>query len=292
MFLLHKNRNKNIIAAHVNYHYRGNESNLDQELVEKYCLSENIILEILNVDEIINEKYINIKNKQSKARKIRYDFFYKIADKYEAKEILIAHHRDDFLETAIMQKKRDEKSNNKLFYGLEKTTKSNLFIIKRPLLKYWKNDILNLNHKKDVPFRLDKSNFDPIYERNKIRIFLLQYNQAKKEEILENYESINKSKKLERKKVFSKYHDWGISFYSLDFYKEIQEIDLRKKILFLFINSKGEQIKLSSGKMENIDLFLNSKKNINKEYKLKDNLFLVKKKDKLSLEERTREEVC
>ncbi len=135
MYLLYKMikkySNKKLVVAHVNYNFR-KESIKEEKMVFDYCRNKNIKIEVLNVKENVLLKYNDIKNKQKKARKIRYDFFENIAKKYNTNIIYVAHHKDDFIETAIMQEKR---SNDYSFYGLKKNNKLSKINVKRILLK-------------------------------------------------------------------------------------------------------------------------------------------------------------
>lgn len=91
-----------IIVAHVNYKKRI-ESDQDENLIKVYCKNHSLLCEIYQAKET---KYDSISNFQDKARKIRYRFFQKLADKYQTKYIVVAHQFDDHLETYLLQKKR------------------------------------------------------------------------------------------------------------------------------------------------------------------------------------------
>ncbi|CAH1755782.1 23655_t:CDS:2 [Entrophospora sp. SA101] len=104
MFLLDKLRQENykIIVAHVNYKRRV-DSDFDEELVKQYCQKFSLPLEVYQVP---NSEYNYVSNFQDKARRIRYNYFQKIADKYQTKYIVVAHHLDDHLETYLLQAQR------------------------------------------------------------------------------------------------------------------------------------------------------------------------------------------
>ena len=90
----------NVVVAHVNYHHR-EESNSEEIGLKKYCNEHNLSLEILDLADEKTEG-----NFEAWARKIRYEFFNKVAIKYKADAVLVAHHQDDLIETYLMQKKR------------------------------------------------------------------------------------------------------------------------------------------------------------------------------------------
>jgi tRNA(Ile)-lysidine synthase len=135
------------------------------------------------------------------AREIRYDFFVEIANKINAETIYIAHHKDDFIETAIMQEKR---SSELPFYGIETNVKFKGLIIKRPLLKEYKDDILVKLENKKIPFLIDQSNFSNKYERNRIRINLSKKTFKEKKKIYKHFQMINKSNESSRNEIQKK----------------------------------------------------------------------------------------
>ena len=104
MFLLDKMRLEgfNLVVAHVNYKKREN-SDYDEKLVKNYCQKYSLLCEVYQVK---GSEYNSISNFQDQARQIRYDFFQKLADKYQTKYIVVAHHLNDHLETFLLQKKR------------------------------------------------------------------------------------------------------------------------------------------------------------------------------------------
>ena len=104
MFLLEKlcREEYKIIVAHVNYKKRKN-SDYDEKVVKDYCQKYSLSCEVYQAK---GSEYHSISNFQDRARQIRYNFFQKLADKYQTKYIVVAHHLDDHLETYLLQKKR------------------------------------------------------------------------------------------------------------------------------------------------------------------------------------------
>jgi len=91
------------VVAHVNYKKREN-SDYDEKLVRNYCQKHFLACEVYQVK---GSEYNSTSNFQDRARKIRYDFFQKLANKYQTKYIVVAHHLDDHLETYLLQKQRN-----------------------------------------------------------------------------------------------------------------------------------------------------------------------------------------
>src|SRR3954451_15338483 len=104
MFLLEKMRLEgfNLVVTHVNYKKR-ESSDYDENLVRSYCQKYSLLCEVYQFQ---GSEYSSVSNFQDRARKVRYDFLQKLADKYRTKYIAVAHHLDDHLETYLLQKKR------------------------------------------------------------------------------------------------------------------------------------------------------------------------------------------
>jgi tRNA(Ile)-lysidine synthase len=118
MFLLDSVRlaGYNFVVAHVNYKKR-TDSDFDEKMVRNYCQKYSLNLEVYQFQ---GSEYNFVSNFQDKARKIRYEFFQKLADKYQTKYIVVAHHLNDHLETYLLQKQRQSLVD---YWGLPAKTK-------------------------------------------------------------------------------------------------------------------------------------------------------------------------
>ena len=158
--LLLKN-NYFFIVCFVNYKTRI-ESDIEEENLRLICNKNNVKLETLTY---------NLKDKKSDfeniARKIRYDFFVKTAKKYNIKNILIAHHLDDLIETFLFQKNTNRLSE---YYGLvyKRLFIDDIYLI-RPLLSYPKEKIIEYCNENQIIYSTDYTNFSNIHTRNKLR---------------------------------------------------------------------------------------------------------------------------
>ena len=147
-------------VAHVNYHFRGEDSNLDQKIVEDFCRKNKIKFHLKDVSE---EEKTQMKSLQNWARELRYDFFFKILEQENLDYIVTAHHLNDELETFFINLSRG--SGIKGLSGIPKNENR----ILRPLLKFTKNEIYAFAKENSIDFREDKSNEKDDYLRNKIR---------------------------------------------------------------------------------------------------------------------------
>lgn len=185
LYLLNSLKDKlklNLEVCHVNYKLRGLDSDEDEKLVKKICDNFAIKCHILVCDKL-NLSAIN----ENILRNIRYEFFEEVRIKTKADLIAVAHNADDQVETVIMKFLRGASIK-----GLGGMRINSGFII-RPLLNIWKKDILDFLNKNKIDFRIDKSNFQEIYTRNKIRNRLIpmlerEYNPNIKETIKRNSE--------------------------------------------------------------------------------------------------------
>ncbi|WFQ93151.1 tRNA lysidine(34) synthetase TilS [Mycoplasma feriruminatoris] len=152
----------NLVVCHVNYNFRS-DSNIDQKIVSDLCKKFNLKLELLN----IQKNYDLLKeNFESWAREKRYDFFNKIAKKYNIYNLLVAHNLNDLIETYLLQLQRNNLVD---YYGLRTVSTYKDLVVYRPLLDVKKSEILNYLHTNKISYAIDSTNSDTKYQRNKIR---------------------------------------------------------------------------------------------------------------------------
>ena len=89
----------NFHMAHINYHLRNEDSNLDQKLVSDFCQKHKIPFHLYEVSENDNQPENSIQNW---ARELRYRFFREIQEKENLEFLVTAHHLNDQLETFII----------------------------------------------------------------------------------------------------------------------------------------------------------------------------------------------
>ena len=152
----------NISLAHCNFQLRGDDSNLDEAFVKS--LGKELSIKTFTIQfktvEYAKEHKLST---QLAARKLRYDWFYELAEKYNFDYILTAHHADDNLETFLINLTRGT--------GLEGLTGIPVINNKivRPLLIFSQEGINNYATENNIQWREDASNAETKYLRNKIR---------------------------------------------------------------------------------------------------------------------------
>ncbi len=149
-----------IILAHVN-HKRRIESDIEEEYIRKYA-ENKYKLHVLHL-----EKQDYIPSFQEYARKMRNDFFDKVMIEEQADYLVLAHHLNDDIETAIMHFMRS--SNMEALTGINPAYKKNNYMIIRPLIKVLKKDIYEYAYENKVKYFEDASNEEDDYQRNRVR---------------------------------------------------------------------------------------------------------------------------
>lgn len=178
-----------IYVAHINHMIR-KEAEEETQYVESYCKSHDIPCFVKRVDVI--EKSNNEKiGTEEAGRKARYDFFEEVAKQVGANKIAIAHNANDNAETILMNIFRGSGSAG--LKGIE-PIRDNKYI--RPLIECQRAEIEKYCEDKKLEPKIDKSNFDNVYTRNKIRNILIP---TIKEEFNPNIiESLNKMSNILR----------------------------------------------------------------------------------------------
>lgn len=152
-----------VIAVHVNYGLRGDDSMNDEQYCIDFCKKIDVEI-IVHRDFSISKTNKNI---QSAARDIRYKIFETIRIEKGAKYIATAHHAQDNLEHFFLYLLRDNFQG--AFEGIPVENGS----IIRPLL-YTPSEVID-SYVSDngIDFRTDKSNFKLDYLRNKVRHWIV-----------------------------------------------------------------------------------------------------------------------
>lgn len=158
-----------LYAAHVNHCLRGKESEGDEAYVRDFCKSIGIPLYTKKVD--INEYAKNKKlSSETAGREVRYLFFSELLEKLKADKIALAHNANDQAETMLMRIMRGTGIEGLL--GI-KPIREGIYI--RPLLFLTRKEIERYCKENQLNPRIDSSNLQNIYNRNKIRLELIPY---------------------------------------------------------------------------------------------------------------------
>ena len=157
-----------IVVAHVNHQIR-EEADEDEKYVQDYCKKNEIKCYIKRID-VINYANNNKIGLEEAGRKVRYEFFDEIMQKENANKIAIAHNKNDKAETIIMNVLRG--SGLAGLKGIE-PIRENKYI--RPIIQFERTEIEKYCEENNLNPRIDKTNYDNEYTRNKIRNIVLPY---------------------------------------------------------------------------------------------------------------------
>lgn len=165
LLLLHELGYK-CVAAHCNFHLRGEESNRDQGFVEELCRNYHIpiYIEQFQTTEYAAQNRVSI---EMAARDLRYSWFDKLIAQGKGDKIAIAHHRDDNIETLILNLARGTGLK-----GLTGIQPINGHII-RPMLSISRQEVEQYLKDKNQPYVTDSTNLEDEFARNKVRLHIV-----------------------------------------------------------------------------------------------------------------------
>lgn len=155
-------------VAHVNHGIRP-EAVRDEEFVRDICEKNEIDFYSVCIDvaNIAHTKKIGM---EEAGRKERYHFFDQVAEKIGANKIATAHNQNDKVETMIMNVLRGSGISG--LKGIE-PIRNGKYI--RPLLECNRDEIEQFCEENHLQPKIDQTNFDNTYTRNKIRNVVIPY---------------------------------------------------------------------------------------------------------------------
>lgn len=156
----------NCIAAHCNFHLRGDEADRDEAFVRKLCHNLGIELRCTDFDVDAYKKSHGVSTEMA-CRELRYEWFERQRAALGCSVIAVAHHRDDNIETFFLNLVRGSGIT-----GLAGIKPCNGKIV-RPLLGSSRDEIINYLKTLGQDYVTDSTNLENDYARNKIRNVLL-----------------------------------------------------------------------------------------------------------------------
>ena len=160
--------NFKIYVAHINHMIR-EEADSETEYVKEFCKKLNIECFVKKID-VIKIAEEEKKGTEEIGREIRYRFFEEVLKKTGSNKIATAHNNNDKVETIIMNMLRGSGVSG--LKGIE-PIRDNKFI--RPLIEIERADIEEYCRTKSLNPKIDKSNNENIYTRNKVRNVVIPY---------------------------------------------------------------------------------------------------------------------
>ncbi|MDR2840228.1 MAG: tRNA lysidine(34) synthetase TilS [Paludibacter sp.] len=154
------------VVAHCNFQLRDKEADRDEQFVKNLAENLKLPIEIIRFDTKNYAATNNISIEMA-ARDLRYNFFDKLTDRYNAKFIAVAHHADDNIETMLLNLIRGTG-----IAGLKGMPIRNGKVV-RPLLCCNRTEILQFLAALNIKYVEDSSNREEIYKRNRIRNIII-----------------------------------------------------------------------------------------------------------------------
>lgn len=151
------------IAAHCNFNLRGDESFRDEQFTIDFTKRLQVPLCKISFE---TNKYAqeNRLSVEMAARELRYRWFDELLNTYDADAVAVAHHRDDSVETLLINLTRGSGIT-----GLTGIKPKNGNVV-RPLLCVSREDIYAYIENNGLEYVTDSSNSSDIYTRNFIRL--------------------------------------------------------------------------------------------------------------------------
>ncbi len=146
-----------VIAAHYNHNWRGEESLREQEVCRLFAASKGFEFYTKNAPS-------TLKKTENDARIARYEFFEEAYEEFDADAVLTAHNKDDNAETVLY---RVIKGTG--IIGLRGISEKRMYFY-RPLLKTYRSEILNYCKENNLNPNNDSSNANTAYKRNFLRL--------------------------------------------------------------------------------------------------------------------------
>jgi len=160
----------NLSAVHLNHSIRGDEADEDEKFVVNFCLRNSIPLETEKIDvpAIAGQRGISL---EMAARTERYGFIRRVASRIGCRTIALGHNANDRVENLLMRLLRG--SGGRGLGSLRTVREHDGLIFIRPMLGFYRHDIIDYLAFRGIEYRQDSTNLDRETDRNRIRNILL-----------------------------------------------------------------------------------------------------------------------
>ena len=194
LLLLLKNAGFNVHTAHCNFHLRGSESDRDEAFCVELCQRLGVELHRAHFDtrEYAELHKVSI---EMAARELRYKWFEQLRQDIGAAGICVAHHRDDSVETVVLNLVRgtglrgltgiQPRSELVMTCGQNPQEQTKLVVL-RPLLCVSRAEIEAFLAEKGQKYVTDSTNLEADVQRNVVRLEVLPLLQKLNPAVAEN----------------------------------------------------------------------------------------------------------
>lgn len=225
------------VVCSLNYH-KFATSDSDFASLSAYCEKNGLIFEGFDINDL-EESQKQKENESYKdfARRVRYAFFKKVYEKYNAAALFLAHQQDDLIETYLLQKQRQ---GHVAHYGLYPMTMADGMVVVRPLLNYSKQDLVEYDEENHVPFSSNVSKNEDEFIRSSLR-----------RDVISKMSEIDREKVLDEMRAAND-ESFGLTECVLHEASVADELDIRALIALpydSFINVINKLVSTSSNKV-------------------------------------------
>lgn len=165
--LLREELDISLHVAHLDHRFRGEESAEDARFVVEVAdkLGISVTAEAIDVPDLVRRTGLS---EEECARRVRYEFLDRTAERVGASKIALGHTADDQAETVLMRLIRGSGTHG--LSGIP-PVRSGRFI--RPLIRIGRKEVEEFLAELGQTYRIDSTNLKPIYTRNRIRLELI-----------------------------------------------------------------------------------------------------------------------
>lgn len=151
-----------VAAVHCNFHLRGEESDRDEQFCRALCERLGVTLHVEHFDTAAEARQSG-ESIEMAARRLRYALFDRLCEEHNYAVVVVAHHRDDNVETILLNIVRGT--------GLKGLTGIRYYRgnVVRPLLNVTHERLLNYLQKIGQDYIVDSTNADTHFKRNFVR---------------------------------------------------------------------------------------------------------------------------
>ena len=169
LWCIQKEYNLTLYAVHLNHQFRGIDSDGDASYVKEFCNQHNIPA-FIYTENVAEYALLKKMTDEEAGRELRYRYFHEILVSQKADKIAVAQNKEDQAETVIMRLMRGSGIE-----GLSAMDYKRDNCVIRPLLNSSRMEIESYCERQGLKPRIDKTNFQAVYARNRVRLELIPY---------------------------------------------------------------------------------------------------------------------
>lgn len=194
-----------LYASHINHMYRGIDAQHDEDFVRELCAKYGVKLFVKRKHAGEYAKEIKVTEEEA-GRILRYNFFKDNLNEVGGGKIAVAHNLNDQAETVLQRIIRGSGVDGLSAMSYKKDN------VIRPMLNVSKKEVLEYLHLNNFEYCVDKTNFQDIYGRNKVRLNLIPYLEENFNPNIQNAlfrmsETMERDKKIIEKYIELKFND-------------------------------------------------------------------------------------